>query len=351
MMNDPLFQVIISLIILILMGYFAYNIYLIEFEKMLKSTNGARKETIVFKGIYDFNKSNEVSYETSDKTKQNFIDINPSINQEGGAEYSYNFWLCVDKDSLKTSQLSSPKNDIVLFLKGEKKMYYSSDNYNCSNKKKTNDNDNYNYNVMIKNPLVRLNNDGSSIVIEYNNIYNEDSYKNRSKYTECDKIDETTDWYDKNKNLLGVYDLNFNKKWFMVSIIFKEVADSNNIMIKNRASCKMYINGINVLDKKVETKYKKDIFSATFKNNKSPLLVNPNFNNIKSTLYANNILNSNSVKMSDLKYYNYAITELEVQQLYRNGFTKYSAVILNKTDESYDLVSSAEMNLQEIKEI
>jgi len=80
-------------------------------------------------------------------------------------------------------------------------------------------------------------------------------------------------WKSKNKNMVGIYNLDFNNKWFMVTIVMKEVSDSNNILMKNRASCKIYINGINVLDKKVETVYNGSIYSATFKNNKSPFYI------------------------------------------------------------------------------
>lgn len=352
-LNDPLFQIIISLIILLLMGFFAYNIYLIEFEKMLKGSNDIRKEITVFKGIYDFHTSNEARYETYDKSKLNFLDINPSINQQGGAEYSYNFWLYVNKNDLNDSygiKSEIDKRDVILFIKGEKKLYHNPKNYNCSGKWRGKEN---HFNVMIKTPLVRLKHDGSSIVVEYNNIYTTDSFKYRSKYAECTTIDNGTDWNNKNSNLLGVYDLNFDKKWFMVTVVYKEVADSNNIMIKNRASCKMYVNGVNVLDKKVETKYGNAIYSATSKNNKSPLFVNPSFNHLKdhNDFFANSILKDDAVKMSDLKYFNYSLTQQEVHQLYMNGFSKYPAVVLKKEETRYDLVSSTEMEMNEIKEI
>lgn len=352
-LNDPLIQVIVSLIILVLMGYFAYNIYLIEFEKMLKGSNSIRKESVVFKGIYEFGSSNEAKYETNDKTMGNYIDINPSINQEGGAEYSYNFWIYIDKEKLNTSYgniVLSKRKDIVLFLKGTKNMYSSSSSYNCSGR---DDSPEYPYNILIKNPLVRLRNDGSSIVIEYNNIYTPDSFKDRTSYIDCMKYTKDADWYEKNKNLIGVYNLDFNKKWFMVSIILKEVADSNNILLKNRASCKMYINGVNVLDRKVETKFYNTTYSATFKNNKSPLYVNPSFTDINnpSQYFGNSLLQNDAVKIADLKYYNYSLTEKEILQLYRNGFSKYPAVVIKSEEARYNMVSSKEMEINQIRQI
>ena len=315
MLNSPLIQVIISLVLLILLGYFAYYIYLIEFEKMLQSSSDVKKEIKVLDGVYDFSTS-ENKYETHNEADDSYLDINPSINQEGGAEYSYNFWLYIDKNKLDKSygpQLHQDRKDIILFLKGEKKLYLSESNKNCSNRLPSNED--Y-YNIMIKNPLVRLSPDGTKIVVEYNNIYNPDSFQFRANHLKnCLEIDSSS-WMDKNSNLLGIYELNFNQKWFMVTIIMKEVSDSNNILMKNRASCKMYVNGLNVLNRKVETYYNGVTYSATFRNNKSPLFVNPRFDLFKpqfTEIYANkNIIKKEVLKMADLKYYNYALTEQEI---------------------------------------
>lgn len=349
--DSPLLQVIISLIILFLMGYFAYNIYLIEFEKMLKnSSNDIRKEIDIIKGIYDYKTYTENKFITDNKSKKEYMDINPSINQEGGAEYSYNFWLYVDKEKLSTSAIDN--KDIVLFFKGEKNIYYSPNNYNCASKRQGISNVS---NVFIKNPLVRLKNDGSSLIVEFNNIYNADSYQHRSNYKKCNDINENQ-WMEKNKNMLGIYNLDFNNKWFMVTIVMKEVSDSNNILIKNRASCKIYVNGINVLDKKAETHYNSEIYSATFKNNKSPFYVRPKFNKIKEEnnifFDHDNIKDENVLKIADLKYFNYSLDEKKILEILGNGFRKSAAPINMKSEElKYTLVTDNEMDKNEIKEI
>jgi hypothetical protein len=352
--DSPLIQVIASLIILLLMGYFAYNIYLIEFEKMLKSSSDVKKEVNIIDGIYDYNTYTEMQFNTIDETKETYLDINPSINQEGGAEYSYNFWLYTD-----TTTLTDKDKDIVLFFKGEKNLFSSSQNYNCST---INAASKKNVTVLIKNPLVKLRGDGKAMVVEFNNIYNPDSYQQGTKYVNCENIDSGS-WDNKNRNLLGIYDLNFNKKWFMVTIVMKEVADANNILMKNRASCKIYINGINVLDKKAETLYNGRAQSATFKNNKAPFYMNPSFekSSSNSTLTVNSDmqrykkgsdLQENVLKLADLKYYNYALSDTKILELLSNGFGKKAAKKNIKDNAvNFHQVSSSEMQLQEVKEI
>ena len=45
-MDTSIIQIIIGLIIVILMGYVSYNIYSIEFEKLLKGSNTLKKKQL-----------------------------------------------------------------------------------------------------------------------------------------------------------------------------------------------------------------------------------------------------------------------------------------------------------------
>jgi hypothetical protein len=383
---NPVTQVIIALIILLLMGYVAYNIYLIELHHMFKGNNDIRKETEIFNGIIDFNDIRELKYNTKNRAHEKYRDISPSINQQGGAEYTYNFWLYVDQG--KITQLKNDSNkDILLFLKGEKHFYYNNDfNYNCMFK--STDNSKIKHPILLtKNPLVRLSADGKNLAVDYNNILSPESYQNNSKYNRCDNVDNNKPWWDRNKNMIGIYDIEFSNKWFMVTIVMKEIADNNNILTKNRAICRIYINGLLVFENKLETVYgsNQDIYSATFKNNNSPLYINPIFNmkyeatsaGRKTSGDAMNIIEKNLpyldmnlikydekynnenpndisgiIKMGDLKYYNYALEADAINQLFRNGL-KNVKLDVNK-DVKYtnlNMLSAYELEKNEIKEL
>ena len=341
--NNPLIQIIISLIILLLMGYIGYNIYLIELQNMFNGENDLRKEVSLLSGVYDFYNS-EAKYNTYDKSQLNFKNVKPSTNQDGGAEYSYNFWLFTDQAKINNS---SKNRDTILFLKGEKYLNYNKKHFNCSTIGEKGA-AKYPTIVVTKNPLVRLGYDGKSIAIEYNNIYNTDSYQQGSVYKKCSN-NPNDDWKSRNSNMLGIYDIDFNNKWFMVTIIMKEVADSNNIISKNRASCKIYINGSKLLDKKVETKYKSDRVSATFKNNSAPFYINPGLPlEVKDSSVINpynKISEEKILQIADIKYFNYAISEDMISSLYNKGFNTEIAItstIDNKLSK-YNMVSSDDM--------
>ena len=386
---NPVTQVIIALIILLLMGYVAYNIYLIELHHMFKGNNDIRKETEIFNGIIDFKEVKDLKYNTKNRAHEKYRDISPSINQQGGAEYTYNFWLYVDQSKIQYLQ-NENKKDILLFLKGEKNIYYNNDyNYNCMYKSR--DSTSTKHPVLLtKNPLVRLSYDGKNLAVDYNNILSPDSYQNNSKYNRCDGVDNTIPWWDRNKNMIGVYDIEFSNKWFMVTIVMKEVADNNNILTKNRAICRIYINGLLIFENKLETIYgsNQDIYSATFKNNNSPLYINPVFdmkygttsNGVRkesgeaTTIIERNLpyLDMNTVKldndkyqeidnpndisgiikMGDLKYYNYALEADAINQLFRTGLKNVKLDVNKETKyTNLNMLSSYELEKNEIKEL
>jgi hypothetical protein len=336
---------------------------------MFKGNNDIRKEVVIIPGIFDFGANNEKKFNTVNKASESYKDISPSINQEGGAEYSYNFWLYIDQENITKFKVgeSENKKDIVLFYKGEKNFYHNDDyNFNCSGFGNTASGKPIWPTLITKNPLIRISSDGTKMAVDYNNILNPDSYQHSSSYLDCKNAGGASDkWESKNKNMLGVYDIKFNNKWFMVSIIMKEVADNNNILTKNRAMCKIYINGMVVYDNKVETKYgsKGDILSATYRNNRSPLYVNPKFTetHIKSALnpyftFSNGTIagedSTNILKMGDLTYYNYAINSDIINQRFNKGFSKAPAE-LPKTEKElkYNTVSSYELENNVIKEL
>jgi len=352
---NPFIQVVISLIILLLMGYIAYNIYIIELHTMFKGSGDIRKEIEISRGILDYKEATEIKFSTVNKAHFRFLDITPSTNQQGGAEYSYNFWLYVDKEKIKASNQS--KQDIVLFFKGEKYTYFNNDkNFNCSSTLSPT-NSIRGLSIITKNPLVRINHDGSKLAIDYNNILSPDSYQHRSFNKDCDS--KSGDWNDKNSNLLGVYDINFDSRWYMVTIVMKEISDNNNILSNNRAECKIYINGYEVFNKKVETIYENASHSATYKNNNSPFYINPKFNGANNSPENENpffntagFTDLNTLKIGDIKYFNYAINKDVIAGLLQKGLNKedYKPIIIDKNKE-YNMVSADEFESSEIKEL
>lgn len=330
-------QVIISLILVLILAFIGYAVFNNESLSALKNYNNVKKETNIFKGVFDFSSIQGI-YDTQDKSLSSYVDLKPSINQAGGAEYTYNFWLYRDAGKLNNIPITS--EDIALILRGNKtRVHYNSDS-TCLLK---NNADKY---ILVKNPLIRMKKDGSSIVVEYNTITFPDAFHEGGKTeigTNCN-----VGWFDKNKGLLGVYNIDstYDKKWFMVTIILQEINPNNDILYKNKTTCKMYINGILMLDRIVESPYDPlATSSAAMRHNKGPLYINPR--GIYPTDNPNDTIsgpsNAQALMMADLTYFNYAIGPDEVETLFKKGFTKGSATIPSVTanDPSLYNISAA----------
>jgi hypothetical protein len=303
-------QIIFALLLVLMLLFLANMIYNYETVVNIRNSYVVKREVPIFSGYIDFSQT-VWTYDTYDKNKSSFKNLTPSINQNGGAEYTYNYWLYMDKSKLS----SVTKTDIVLLLRGSTTQlpYINKTNCEVTNTGKY---------VLVKNPLIRLQSSGSAMVVEYNTVTNPDSYReNGTTAIEC-----SGSWMDQNKGMLGIYnmdDYSYDKKWFMVTIVLKEVNGDNDILYKNKTSCKIYINGINVQDRTVESPYNGSYGSAAMRHNRGPLYVNAK--DIFGTGDSVTSNNPDALKMADLTYFNYALTESDVMQVFGKKFNKQPA--------------------------
>ena len=331
MFLSNIIQIILASILLLILLFIAYFIYNYESVLIMRNAMSVRKEIVIFDGVMDF-ATTQWSFNTYNQSLASFKDLTPSVNQNGGAEYTYNFWLYMNKAGL--NNISTAPSDVVLLFRGSKIKVPYKNNKNCEivNKKSY---------IMVKNPLIRMKADGTSIVVEYNTITNPDAYRESgTNAIEC----ASGSWFDKNKGMLGVYNMDnyiYNKKWFMLTVVLREITPENDILYKNKTSCKMYMNGINVLDRVVESPYSNSYGSAAMKHNRAPLHVNPgNIFSTAATADANPFITSgdgtSALQMANLHYFNYALSEAEIMQLFQKGFSQTAAVA--PMDDDTDLV-------------
>jgi hypothetical protein len=188
-MINTIIQIILSIFLISIMAFIGYSVYNNEFLSNVVLTNTNRKITKVFTGILDYSKDIDIDFETYDKNDYSYLDINPSINQNGGAEYSYNFWIFFtfngasnniisDDNDIHKTLLTTYKNTngsvkldskyIILFYKGEKQSVLISNNngYECNSKEHI-----VEPTILVKNPLIKIRNDAKEIVVEFNSIY------------------------------------------------------------------------------------------------------------------------------------------------------------------------------------
>jgi hypothetical protein len=378
-MLNIIIQIILSIFLISIMAFIGYSVYNREFINSIAISNTNKKITKIFTGILDYATDSDIDIETYDKDDFTYLDINPSINQNGGAEYSYNFWLffslnkinntIIVKDDLYNN-LSTTYNStynynatddtnklkyIILFYKGEKQslIINNTTGIDCNTKDKI-----YDPPILVKNPLIKIRNDGKEIVVEYNNINYPETYNSiGTTPINCDALSLDTEGSikDRSINKFGIKDIdikNYSEKFNMVTVVFQEQSKNENVFNKNKLNCRVYFNGELKADKLSNTNSVEDDSINNFKSrvmrsNLSKLHINPSKNQkVKPVKLSDDITEVSPLQMADLSYYNYALTNTEIKRLYNNGFNKYGAsfkklISKNYTkgfnNESYDL--------------
>lgn len=371
-MINTLIQIILSVFLILIMAFISYSIYNNEYIRSIRFSNSSRKETSVYKGILDYSTTEEIVLETYNKLAPRYVDINPSINQNGGAEYSYNFWICFNKnengrlsnpefnnnetDGFNSTKQNSIKDScyLILFYKGEKNtLPFKNYDYECN----TGIVDKIDKRILVKNPLIKIRNDCKEIIVEYNNINFPESYNNSSYKIECNLSNIDDNRFDKiikerNKNKFGIKDIKYNeygKVYNMVTIVFQENQKGRDSITQTNTNCRIYLNGDLISDRLANTSViENDIIngfsSRVMKSNLSKLYINPytqNLANTGSVLKPKMITNEDKVtlvsplQVADLSYFNYCLTNYEIGGLYRRGFNKYPAILPLEKDYIY----------------
>ena len=91
-MLNFIIQALLAIFLILIMGFIAYSIYDREYINAVRISSTNKKETKIFTGVYPFT-ADPVRVETINKNDPYYLEIGESVNQTGGAEYSYNFWL------------------------------------------------------------------------------------------------------------------------------------------------------------------------------------------------------------------------------------------------------------------
>lgn len=345
-MLDIFIQIVLAIFLILIMGFIAYSIFDREYVDSIKIFNTNKHDTVIFKGIYEFDNPMGV-VETFNKESPYYKDLNPSVNQNGGAEYSYNFWLYYNiKDFNNTLIDRTAVKDkyIVLFYKGiNSQLPYNQYNYSCDTI--TNDQKPKRY-VIVKNPLVKLSNDGSELIVEYNNINHPDTFNSSSEKLNC----RSASVLDSKKNKLGIKDIDnrmYNKTFNMITIVMQENPANEDELFVNRTNCKIYFNGTLISDRstlnnELANENNTDSYSTVMKKNAGYLYLNPfpHFNptnTIQTITESDDITKDVPLKIANLTYHNYALSSDDILKLYNNKFDNTLIKLAANTNRTFQL--------------
>ena len=317
-----LIQIIIAIIIIVLMGVLAYGMYNKNAREILLdiiTPTTIKKKTQIIDGVYEYKVGNKISFNTRDKSKGTYVDLSPSINQKGGSVYSYNFWLYFPDAVIDVTD----NKTLVLFNKGSNELVKYSSSFRCD----TNNNDGW---FLVKNPLVRLDFNNSNqidaIIVEFNSIQHPDVF--HSGANTGDQNCTGNNMVIKDNNLIGIKDLanrqDLRDQWNMITVVVSETSPEDDVFVSsNQAVVKLYLNGYAYLNKDGELADK----STAMKTNNSDLHIGTDKINSDNNVLSSNLNTSTKVGISDLTYFNYALEDTEIINLFKGGCNKSTALI------------------------
>ena len=317
-------QILAAIAVVLILFMLAYYIFNREALNSLKQSSKLKNRIDIFSGVKDMAISNNETYSTTIDNGGSFVDLKPSVNQSGGIEFSYNFWLYQNNDFQTTANTTYTSilpdtglntGDIILLLRGTNKVV----NYKnfCNTNK---------YDVYVKCPLIKLENNGDSLTVEFNTQQSVDVAHEGAKNL-CDKTN--SDWEDANSYKVSVRgfknNTNFKNKWFMVSVLIQDTYPSDMLPKRNKTRVRIYINGVLELDQYVD--------SGIDQIDGSPSILKPNNGNLyvfPKLSWANNGFKTTQptesqvkkIAMADLAYFNYVLDAKEIVSMYQAGFNK-----------------------------
>ena len=226
-------------------------------SKLIITNTKDNEDLYLIKGVMSLSNS-EIYYNTNNKISHNYLKVPVSINNKGGSEFSYSFWL--------NKKGSSYYKERAIILKGVKPTLGED--------------------VVIKAPLIQFGKNSNELVIEFNTVK-----KNNNKVV-----------------IKEVFDLiSSNNLWYLITVVFednKNFKENDNV---NGINVSVYINDVLINSGNV---FEND----ALKLNKSPLYLLPKIN-------SNNYSNLSAL-IADIRYHNYALTQENIKHLFNKEYNK-----------------------------
>ena len=330
------FQVIIAVMLVIILFVIGFSVYNLETMKAIQDASRQKIRTDIFTGVKDLVQNGEELYTTTDDSSASYKNLNLAVNQLGGAEYSYNFWLYIDganyglgpkmadkQPSIQPTDKGLATTDVVLFLRGNKVPYVYK---NICGKDKTD--------ILVKSPLVKLEREGDVLSVEFNTTAAPDVTHESSRNT-CN--DNSTNWASMNNYKIAVSGLKEKQaqalaaKWFMVSIIIQDTTPADPLPIRNKTRCAIYINGVLELERYTEGRLVQNESNdpTVMLQNQGPLYVYPDIKKADGTALTKRFYNDTNkqkgLMLADMSYFNYDLSTEEITNLFNASFKKEMA--------------------------
>jgi hypothetical protein len=223
------------------------------------------------------------TYNTINPLSSNFKKLGKSINDNGGAQFSYQFWMKINDTD------SSNYKDLVILLRGDKNKYkkgiYDLATKNLQAMDSTDSEPDY----MIKCPLIKFGDSYDNMIIEFNT--------SKDPSTKMDvKVDTKS-----RKNLLSLSPLS----WYLITYVLED----------NFSYVQTSENGVKV------TLYINDFPYQSVSASTNPLLKNNYLRQNEGDLhlFPNITQPKDFMQVANMSYYNYALSQKDISSIFEKG--------------------------------
>lgn len=297
--NDNLnmvIQIIFGLVVIILI--YVVTLVVLNIDALVASKSiivKPRETTLVIDGWANASPLANKSYNTINPFVDDFRKIGKSINSNGGAQFTYQFWIKIED--------INPENfkNQVLLMKGDN-MKYKVGLYDFNTKKKISDNKTEDY--MIKCPLIKFGESYRDLIVEFNTNKNI-NYSTRIKSKgEVDPIAR--------RNALSLLPIN----WYLFTFVFEDNFSPLEVT-ENGIKFSFYLNDFpyHIVNASTEPLLRDNFL----KQNEGGLHILPGMKTV-----------NDFIKLANIKYTNYAMTQDEVMKEYSKGPPKHSAILVSQ---------------------
>lgn len=344
-------QILFALCLVILFFVIGFAVYNYEFLRAMKSSGVTRQRVDIFSGVKDLSTTNTEVYDTKNTASASYRAIDTSYNQDSGTEFTYNFWLYLDNTlygstNPTTAPTLSPdvgitsdniESQTILFTKGSQTL---STYKNVCGANKTD--------IMVKAPLVKLEENGKNLTIEFNTLQGPEAVKADAPNV-C--AEQTSDWMIANAHKITLRNFNspeLDKRWNMITVVIEDTSPTDPIPYRYKARCRVYINSLLELDKYVDGKLLSNTSGpltrgeySTVKTNTGYFYVAPKVSiTTGGTTKTTKLPVANDIKklmLADLTYFNYALPQAEIDAEQSKGVSNKVALIPGQSMDMGDL--------------
>lgn len=286
-------QILLAFIIVMILYIITLVVLNIDTIIVTSTTEVKPQETsVVLSGYAPVSYLSGKSYNTINSYADNYIKIGKSMNTHGGSQFTYQFWVRIDDPT------DAYFNNLILLLKGDNRKYKIG-LYDMNNRKQVSKMPS---DYVISCPLIKFVDSYRHMRVQFNTANN--------PMTAIDINMNPNDGTMGRRNALSLLPMS----WYMMTFVFQDNFSYTNAS-ENGINFKFFLNDFPYQENTASDN--PSLRSNTIKQNEGNLYLVPNPPKVNS---------ANFMRMGNVKYFNYALSEEEVRSLYAGGPPTVSAI-------------------------